>query len=67
MVEDQVSEPVALMARVEHLNSHQQGWATSFNNNDNAPAYWVDWDDDPIGSNWFSLDALRLLDQEKPQ
>lgn len=46
--------------RVRHRASLQFGWAIDFNNNANAPAYWVVWDD-RTGANWFSVDALELL------
>lgn len=47
-------------SRVQHRVSRQLGWATEYNNNDNAPGYWVEWDD-RTGTNWFSVDQLEIL------
>jgi hypothetical protein len=44
--------------RVKHVVSGQQGYAVEFNNNDNAPGYWVIWDGEQTGHNWFAVDQL---------
>lgn len=46
--------------RCRHVVSGQLGHAVEFNNNDNAPAYWVEWDGEQTGHNWFSVDQLEM-------
>ena len=41
---------------VRHVRSQQSGHALEFNENDDNPAYWVEWEDK--SGNWFAPEDL---------